>query len=183
LTHDQRLLVRIQNAISIFDLAGGQLPRQVRLTGKPTDHGNVYSTEALVSGRWFVARADAGWDLVDLAGTRTLFFPQEAPQAAKLAGSGTRALLIGDTDIVLVDLESGAILTRVEQRVETEKTAISDSGDLIAFGVSGGAILSRLDPLQLKTNLCSRPGHNLTPSEWTRYVGDTSPTATCPLWK
>jgi hypothetical protein len=56
-------------------------------------------------------------------------------------------------------------------------------GRLLAFGVPGGAIVARLDPTELKNYLCSQPGTNLTPAEWSQYVGDASFAPTCRSWK
>jgi hypothetical protein len=144
---------------------------------------NIRCTEIVSNSRWLAVHTKSGWQLSALQDERQFLVAQEYPNAAFLPAASPLALLVGERDLVLVDLESQQIRARLPGGNSPEQVALNDKGDLLAFSENGKIRVARLDPKALAAHLCTQPGRNLDKMQWARYVGNRAWQSSCPEWK
>lgn len=178
---ETQLIVAGKTRAALLDLKNTRAPIIVQLNGSPAG-GSVYEPQVFSSRRWIALKAGTGWHFIDGQTGTQWFVSQQGPKAAKLAYDTSTAVLIGEGDMILVQIESQTVLARLEGSAEVEKVSISDSGRLLAIGSQHGASVVRLDPSQLLSYLCSEKGVNMRPEDWNRYIGDEPWQPTCITW-
>ncbi|EJM69330.1 TIR-like domain-containing protein (DUF1863) [Pseudomonas sp. GM49] len=177
-----RLLIRAKDRVCWRQLGAGDFTC-VPLQDADEQCSSVDCIALASNNRWLAAQIKSGWQLVDMQGMDRWSIAQESPKAALFSPTSRIALLLGDNDLVLIDLESHEVVARLPRTIDTQRVALNDKGNLLAFGGAGSVRVARLEPNALMAQLCKQPGRNLDEVQWKSYLGDLAWSPSCEGWK
>ena len=145
-----------------------------------------YPTIATGGGHLVASRTDghiAELDPVELVPTGAPFAGVNG-QAASMAldDTATRLVVSGmDTSIRIFDLATRTQLGDAIEAGTCCSTSLRSDGTAAAMVTDTGVTIWDLDPAHWERAACELAGRNLTPAEWTRYIGSLAPyRTTCP---
>ncbi len=174
----ERLVVATLKQLRVIDLRRGEDLGKVEFDGETT---REISLSISASGRWVGAASHAGVTVLgDLQLNRWQRFDVQGPNPVELAGERW-ALVSDQTALRIFDLEEWGPIAY--HPGELSQATMSHDGKLLAVRVDGAAVVTRLDPTELRSWLCAGPGANFERQDWTRYMGSEPWRPTCPGWK
>lgn len=181
----KQLFLHLQNQVCVLEISTGQTSQCANFGDENavTSTGRSGSSILVSNGPWLVAAQKSGWLFKNLNNKREGTIPQSEPEKMLIARDSSIAVGIGGRDVVLVDPDTMHLLARLNGMVDVEKLSLDDSGRFLVVISPDGPYIARLKPSDLVGHLCSKPGTNLTPEEWKKYLGNLPWQPTCPSWK
>jgi WD40 repeat protein len=163
--------------------------RTARLIATLKEGGQVSSVVYSRDGRMLAAGDDNGditiWDVATRSPIATL--TNDNPVSSVAFSPDGRTLAVGDSGgfVGLWDVASQKQLASIGEDDGGADAVISPDGQMLAAGGLNGRInLLRLNSTELTLRyftrlICSKVGHNLTPSQWTKFVPGLPYQRTC----